>query len=95
MPRRSGAAWFGPPLLYPASREPVLETGGAQAWVVARGKGSIVQRRTEVTSPGIGRHLTFVSAGSQEPADEVVEAERLGAGQLDGAIHRLVHSDVG
>src|SRR6516165_6598642 len=88
------SAWFGLSLLPVTLRGPVLETGGAKARIVARGKGPIIQHCTIVTSLSIGRHLTCVSGGGQEPANQLVHANRFGAGQFDRTVHRLAHGNV-
>src|SRR5882724_12838733 len=84
----------GLPLRYGAA-EPVLETRWADARVIAGGEALIVQLCTEVKCVDVCGHLPCVSVCAQESSDEFVETYPFGSRQLDRAVHRFLHCDVG
>src|SRR5262249_17008317 len=49
----------------------------------------------DVTSVGVGDHLAGVACEAQILADQVVQAELLGAGHLDDAVDRICDRDAG
>jgi hypothetical protein len=71
--------------------DPILEARRADTRVTARGEALIVQLYAEVTCVDVCDHLTWVLVCAQELSDEFIETPRLRAGQLDGAVQRLVH----
>ncbi len=83
LPRRDGAV------------EPVFETRGAEARVIAGGEALIVYRCAEVACVDVCGHLPCVSVCAQESSDEFVHMYRFRARQFDGAIQRLRDCDFG
>jgi hypothetical protein len=82
------------PLRYGAI-EPILEPRRADSRVIARDGALIVQLRAEVAGVDVYGHLPCVSVYAQESSDEFVETYRFGTRQLDRAVQRLLHCDVG
>ena len=66
--------------------EPVLEAGRGDACVAARGEGVLVELRAEVAGVDVGHHPARIVVRAQDAPDELVEAELLGAPQLDDAV---------
>ena len=62
--------------------EPVIETGRADARVVAGDEGLIVQLQAVVACVDIRDHLTWILGRAQESSDEFVERQPFGTGQL-------------
>src|SRR5690606_35229184 len=96
-PRRGGSA--GPragPLVVSGARglvEPVAEAGLAEAGVVAGDDAALAEDGAEVAGTGIGDDRPGVVTRGEDPADEVVEPELLGPGDLDDAVEGLAHGD--
>ena len=75
--------------------EPVLEARGGDARVVARGEGPVVQLGAEVAGVHVRNHLAGIVVCAQDTPGELVEAERLGAGQLDRVVQWRPDRDIG
>lgn len=75
--------------------EPVLKPDHPKLRPVARDERVLGRDRAEVRRPRIGDHLTRIVARAQATPDDAVEAEPLGAGDLQATIQRGVHCDPG
>jgi len=75
--------------------EPLLETSRTDAWVIAWSETLVVQCDAVIEGAGIGGHRPRVPRCAQELPDKLVLTDRLGARQLDRAIQRFRHRDVG
>src|SRR3954471_11830822 len=75
--------------------EPVHETDPAKARMFAWGQRSIVDRGTEVAGVNVGDHLAAVALRSQKLPGDLVERNRLGAGDFDGSVDRRRYRNVG
>src|SRR6185312_3509612 len=75
--------------------EPVLEPGRAEARVIGGQERPLARRDPEVLRVRVGDDLPGIAALRQHATDELVEAELLGAGDLDDAVQRGVNGDPG
>src|SRR5262245_18548897 len=73
--------------------EPVLEARLGEPGAGVRHEGALAQEGAVVPRAGVGDHLARIVTRAEGAADQVVEAELLGAGDLDDAVHRRAHGD--
>src|SRR6478735_428164 len=74
--------------------EPVLETDPAKARVFAGGQRLIVDGGAEVAGMNVGDHLAAIALRGQKLPGDLVERNRLGAGNFNRAVDRRSYSNV-
>jgi hypothetical protein len=75
--------------LFRGAAEPVLETRGTKARVVARRETLVIDCRAGIQGFGIGDYRPWVPCCTQELPNQLVLTDRFGTSQLDRAVQRL------
>src|SRR5690606_4836418 len=75
--------------------EPVRDVDRAELGPVEGDGRVLAWDRSEVGRLRVGNHLARVVSGDQAAPDHLVEAEPIGTGNLEAAVQRGVHGDLG
>ena len=89
MLRLVGGRWRG------GLAQPVLEAGRADAGIVTRDEGALIDVYAVVGRVDVGHDLPRVMLRAQVLPDELIEPEPFGPAQLDGAVDRGALGDIG